>query len=96
MLSVEISTELILSIDIHIPLSNPNIDVRILAQGYCGCRLFLYGKGGWVLPCINHIYIVCAVPKAMVFAPFRSENGNKLVPDFDLESSTVLKETTAV
>ena len=51
---------------IHIPLSNPNIDVRILAQGYCGYRLFLYGKGGWVLPCINHIYIVCAAPKAMV------------------------------
>ena len=77
-------------------LSNPNIDVRILAQGYCGYRLFLSGKGGWVLPCINHIYIVCAAPKAMVFAPFRSENGNKLVPDFDLESSTVLKGTTAV
>ena len=45
---------------------------------------------------MNHMYIVCAAPKAMVFAPFGLENGNKPVPDFDLESGTVLKGTTAV
>ena len=92
MLSAEISTELILSIDPHLSFKSQH-----RCQNPCsGYRLFLSGKGGWVLPCINHIYIVCAAPKAMVFAPFRSENGNKLVPDFDLESSTALKGTTAV